>query len=152
MSTFQYLRAVTKSLALGTALAYQASPRLSGSRTAIVSAAGRCTPSGDSVAALTVSNGGQIHASYYQHCSPSLKIGVEMETDARPRESATTLGYETNISQTDFVLRGSVDANFVVRSVMMKKLTTLPVTLVLCSQLNHRTGIYQCGIGLTIEK
>ncbi len=150
VAVLHYLRAVTKSLALGTELAYQASPQLSGRHIAVVSVAGRYTPSDDSVAALTVGNGGQLHASYYQRCSPSLQIGVEMETNARLAESTASLGYEVDIGKGNFLLKGAVDTNFTVRSVMEKKLMPLPFTLALCSLINHRKGAYQFGCGLII--
>ena len=50
----------------------------------------------------------------------------------------------------EFVLRGSVDSNFVVKSVIEKKLLPLPFTLALCSMLNHRKNQYQFGCGLII--
>ena len=49
-----------------------------------------------------------------------------------------------------FVLRGSVDTNYTVKSVMEKKLLPLPFTLALCSLINHKKGSYQFGCGLII--
>lgn len=47
-------------------------------------------------------------------------------------------------------LQGSVDSNWVVGATLEKKLLPLPLSLVLCTFLNHRKNKFQCGFGITI--
>ena len=150
VGVLHYLRAVTRQVSLGAELAYQASPQIPGRHIAVVSLAARYANE-DSALAATVGNSGQLHASFYQRCGPNLQIGAEMETNFKVQESRGSIGYEVDIGKGgDFVLRGSVDSNFVVKSVIEKKLLPLPFTLALCSMLNHRKNQYQFGCGLII--
>ena len=149
MAVLHYLRAITKQLSLGAELAYQASPQLPGGHIGVLSLAARyATP--DSCLALTAGNSGSIHASYYQKCSDSLQMGAELETNFKMQESSASIGYEVDLGKGEFVVRGSVDTNLVVKSVVEKKLLPLPFTLALCSMINHRKGAYQFGCGLII--
>lgn len=43
-----------------------------------------------------------------------------------------------------------MDSNWVVGATLEKKLLPLPLTLALCSFLNHRKNKFQCGFGVTI--
>jgi mitochondrial import receptor subunit TOM40 len=149
VAVFHYLRSITRNLSLGAEFAYQASPQLPGGHIGVVSLAGRYATD-DSSLALTVGNSGQLHASYYQKCSSNLQIGAEMETNFKMQESTASVGYEVDIAKGNFLLRGSVDSNFMVKSVIEKKLLPLPFTLALCSMINHRKNQYQFGCGLII--
>lgn len=75
---------------------------------------------------------------------------MELETNFKMQESCASIGYEADIGKGEFLLRGAVDTNGVVRSVVEKKLLPLPFTLALCSMINHRKGNYQFGCGLII--
>jgi len=43
-----------------------------------------------------------------------------------------------------------VDSNWVVGATLEKKLLPLPLSLVLCTFLNHQKNKFQCGFGVTI--
>lgn len=45
---------------------------------------------------------------------------------------------------------GSLDSNWVVGATLEKKLLPLPLSLVLCTFLNHRKNKFQCGFGVTV--
>lgn len=45
---------------------------------------------------------------------------------------------------------GSLDSNWIVGATLEKKLLPLPLSLVLCTFLNHRKNKFQCGFGVTI--
>lgn len=144
-----YLRAITKHLSLGAELAYQASPQLPGGHIAIVSVAARYA--GDDFAlSTTLGNSGQIHASYYQKCSENLQVGTEIETHLKMQESTASIGYEVEIPKSNFVFRGSIDTNYVIKTVLEKKLMPLPFTLALCSLVNQKKQQFQFGAGLII--
>lgn len=95
-------------------------------------------------------NGGQAHATFYQKCTENLSIGVEMETNFKVQESTASIGYEFDMPKGNFVMRGAVDTDFVVKAVLEKKLAPLPFTLALCSMMNHRKDSFQIGCGLII--
>ena len=146
---FHFLRALNRNLSLGAELAYQCSPQVPGGHIAMLSLAGRYATD-DFTLAGTLGNGGQLHASFYQRCSENLQIGVEMETSVRAQESVASVGYEVDLGKGGFLLRGSVDSNLIVKSVIEKRLLPLPFTLALCSMIDHRKSQFQFGCGLII--
>ena len=75
---------------------------------------------------------------------------MEAEANFKMKEANAMLAYEASLAKGEFVLKGSVDTNLNVKSVVEKKLTPLPFTLALCSLINHRKGAYQFGCGLII--
>ena len=150
VGVLHYLKTITPQLALGAELAYQASPQLPGGHIAVASLASRVNFDQDCSLAATLGNAGQLHASYWQKCSDQLQMGVELEANFRNKEATGTLGYEVALEKADLVLRGSVDTDMVVKSVIEKKLMPLPFTLALCGLLNHRKSQYQFGLGLII--
>jgi len=149
VAVLHYLRAVTKHISLGAEFAYQASPQIPGGHIGVLGVLGRYQTD-DMALSGQISNSGSLHASFYQKCSENLQIGVEMETNFKMQESSASLGYEFDVGKGGFVLRGSVDTNYLVKSVMEKKLLPLPFTLALCSLINHKKGSYQFGCGLII--
>merc|ERR1719341_2410992 len=92
MGIAHYLQNVTKNLALGTELAYQAAPQIPGGHIGVLSVLGRYTGADYSLSA-TVSNSGSLHACYYQKCSSALSVGAELETNLRMGQSVATVGY-----------------------------------------------------------
>lgn len=144
-----YLRAITRNLSLGSELAYQASPQLPGGHVAVLALAAKYATE-DFTLAGTLGNAGSFHASFYQKCSDNLQVGVEMETNFKMQESTASLGYEFDLSKGGFLVRGSVDSNLTVKSVVEKKLLPLPFTLALCSMINHKKNQFQFGCGLII--
>lgn len=144
-----YLRALSKNISLGSELAYQASPQLPGGHVAVLSVAGRYATD-DFTLAGTIGNSGQFHTSFYQKCSENLQMGVELETNFKMQESVASIGYEVDIDKGNFLVRGSVDSNLLVKSVIEKRLTPLPFTLALCSMIDHRKSQFQFGCGLII--
>lgn len=150
VGVLHYLKAITPWLSLGAELAYQASPQLPGGHVAVVSAAARIAKENDYTFAATLGNGGQAHATFYQKCTDNLSVGVEMETNFKVQESTASIGYEFDMPKGNFVMRGSVDTDFVVKSVLEKKLAPLPFTLALCSMMNHKKDSFQIGCGLII--
>lgn len=145
-----YLKSVAPWLSLGAELAYQASPQLPGGHLAVVSALGRVDFENDFSFAATLVNSGQVHATFYQKCSENLSVGVEVETNFRMQESTASLGYEFELPKANFVMRGSLDTDFIVKAVMEKKLAPLPFTLALCGMMHQRKHQYQFGMGLII--
>ena len=73
-----------------------------------------------------------------------------METNFKAKESIASIGYEFELPKTHFVMRGSVDTDFVVKAVIEKKLMPLPFTLALCSLVHQKKHQYQFGLGLII--
>ncbi len=71
-----FLRSITKKLALGAELAYQASPQLPGNHIAVVSFAARYA-SDEHTLAATLGNTGGLHATYYQKCGENLQVSKE---------------------------------------------------------------------------
>lgn len=149
VAVFHYLRAVTKNVSLGAEFAYQASPQLPGGHIGVLGVMGRYQTD-DMALTGQISNSGSLHATFYQKCSENLQIGVEMETNLKMQESSASLAYEFDVGKGGFVLRGSVDTNYTVKSVMEKKLLPLPFTLALCSLINHKKSSFQFGCGLII--
>jgi len=150
ISVFHYLRSVTKKLALGAELAYQATPQMPGGHVAVASLASRVNIDEDSSLAATLGNSGQLHATYWQKCSEQLQMGVELEANLKMKEASTTIGYEVSLPKGNLTVRGSVDSNLVVRSLIEKKLSPLPFTLILSGLLHHTKQQYQFGCGLVI--
>ena len=150
ISVLHYLRSVTKKLALGAELAYQATPQMPGGHVAVASLASRINIDDDSTLAATLGNSGQLHATYWQKCSEQLQMGVELEANLKMKEASTTIGYEVNLPKGNLTVKASVDSNLVVRSVLEKKLLPLPFTLILSGLLHHSKSAYQFGCGLII--
>ena len=150
VSVLHYLRSVTKKLALGAELAYQATPQMPGGHVAVGSLATRINFDEDSSLAATFGNSGQVHATYWQKCSEQLQMGVELEANLKMKEASTAIGYEVTMPKGSLTVRGAVDSNLVVRSVLEKKLLPLPFTMMLSGMLNHSKQQYQFGCGLVI--
>jgi len=149
VAVLHYLRAVTKHISLGAEFAYQASPQIPGGHIGVLGVLGRYQ-SDDCALSGQISNSGSLHATFYQKCSENLQIGVELETNFKMQESSASIAYEFDVGKGGFTLKGSVDTNYLVKSVMEKKLLPLPFTLALCSLINHKKGAYQFGCGLII--
>lgn len=149
VAVLHFLRALTRNLSVGAELAYQASPQLPGNHIAVLSLAAKYA-NDKSTMAMTAGLGGQVHASFYQRCNQNLQIGVELETNVKMQESVASIGYEMDMGQGNFLMRGSIDSSLVVKSTIEKKLYPLPFTLALCSMINHRKSQYQFGCGLII--
>ncbi len=150
VGVLHYLKTITPKLALGAELAYQASPQLPGGHIAVASLASRINFDPESSLSATIGNAGQLHASYWQKCSGELQMGAELDVNLRNKEATGTLGYEIDLPKADLLVRGSIDSDLVVKSVIEKKLLPLPFTLALCGLLNHRKSQYQFGMGLII--
>uniref|UniRef100_A0A8C5NDM5 Mitochondrial import receptor subunit TOM40 homolog n=1 Tax=Gouania willdenowi TaxID=441366 RepID=A0A8C5NDM5_GOUWI len=140
-----YLQSITPSLALGGELVYHHRP---GEEGAVMSLVSRYT--GDNyIATLTLGSSGA-HASYYHKANEQLQVGVEFEASTRMQETSVSLGYQLDVPKANLLFKGSVDSNWVVGATIEKKLLPLPLSLVLCSFLNHRKNKFQCGFGITI--
>ncbi|KAI5087275.1 mitochondrial import receptor subunit TOM40-like, partial [Silurus meridionalis] len=140
-----YLQSITPSLALGGELVYHRRP---GEEGTVMSLAGRYTGS-NFIATLTLGGAGA-HASYYHKANEQLQIGVEFETSARMQETNVSFGYQLDIPKANLLFKGSIDSNWVVGATLEKKLLPLPLSLALCSFLNHHKNKFQCGFGVTI--
>ena len=79
-----------------------------------------------------------------------MAIGAEVETNFKVQESTASVGYEFDMPKGNFVMRGSVDTDYVVKAVLEKKLVPLPFTLALCSMMSHKKDAFQIGCGLII--
>ncbi|CAL8365566.1 unnamed protein product [Boreogadus saida] len=140
-----YLQSITPSLALGGELVYHRRP---GEEGTVMSLAGRYTGN-NYIATLTVGGAGA-HASYYHKANDTLQVGVEFEASTRMQETSVSFGYTLDVPKANLLFKGSVDSNWVVGATLEKKLLPLPLTLALCSFLNHRKNKFQCGFGVTI--
>ncbi|CAN9503537.1 unnamed protein product [Ophioblennius macclurei] len=140
-----YLQSITSNLALGGELVYHRRP---GEEGAVMSLVGRYTGI-NYVATLTLGSAGA-HASYYHRANDQLQVGVEFEASARMQDTSVSFGYQLDIPKANLQFKGSVDSNWVVGATLEKKLLPLPLSLVLCSFLNHRKNKFQCGFGITI--
>ncbi|XP_015247127.1 PREDICTED: mitochondrial import receptor subunit TOM40 homolog [Cyprinodon variegatus] len=140
-----YLQSITPALALGGELVYH---RRTGEEGAVVSLLGRYT-GGNSIATLTLGSTGA-HASYYHRANDQLQVGVEFEASSRTQDSSVTFGYQLDVPGANLQFKGSIDSNWVVGATLEKKLLPLPLSLVLCSFLNHQKNKFQCGFGITI--
>eukprot|EP00096_Caligus_rogercresseyi_P007197 TRINITY_DN2498_c0_g1_i1.p1 TRINITY_DN2498_c0_g1~~TRINITY_DN2498_c0_g1_i1.p1 ORF type:complete len:301 (-),score=118.99 TRINITY_DN2498_c0_g1_i1:201-1103(-) len=142
-----YLQAITRKLSLGAELAYQSTPQLPGGHMAAVSLVGKYATA-DSAFALTLGGGGQIHASYYQNCGQGVQMGTEIESNMRMGECLASIGYAVDIGNNGAtVMKGSIDTNCTVKSVIETKLAPLPFTLALCGLINHKKNAFQLGAG-----
>lgn len=149
VGVFHYLQSVTKRLALGAELVYQASPQLPGGQIAALSVAGRYSGPDYSISS-TLSNSGSLHACFYQKCSEDLQVGTEIEANLKMQEVVATVGYQVDMPRAGFMFRGAVDSNWTVRAVMEKKLLPIPFTLSLCGLINHPKNSFQMGCGLIV--
>ncbi|KAI4876205.1 hypothetical protein NFI96_017946 [Prochilodus magdalenae] len=140
-----YLQSITPSLALGGELVYHRRP---GEEGTVMSLAGRYTGS-NFIATLTLGGAGA-HASYYHKANDQLQIGVEFEASARMQDTSVSFGYQLDVPKANLLFKGSIDSNWVVGATLEKKLLPLPLSLALCSFLNHRKNKFQCGFGVTI--
>ncbi|KAM9737162.1 mitochondrial import receptor subunit TOM40B [Menidia menidia] len=140
-----YLQSITPALALGAELVYHRRPAEEG---CVLSLVGRYTGK-SCIATLTVGSAGA-HASYYHRANEQLQVGVELEASARMQDSSVTFGYHLDVPKANLQFKGSVDSNWVVGATLEKKLLPLPLSLVLCSFLNHQKNKFQCGFGITI--
>ncbi|XP_069032712.1 mitochondrial import receptor subunit TOM40B [Embiotoca jacksoni] len=140
-----YLQSITPALALGGELVYHRKP---GEEGTVMSLVGRYTGS-NYIATLTLGAAGA-HASYYHKANDQLQVGVEFEASARMQDTSVSFGYLLDVPKANLQFKGSVDSNWVVGATLEKKLLPLPLSLVLCSFLNHRKNKFQCGFGVTI--
>ncbi|KAG7219424.1 hypothetical protein INR49_009258 [Caranx melampygus] len=140
-----YLQSITPSLALGGGSGYHRRPGEEGS---VMSLVGRYTGS-NYVATVTLGSAGT-HASYYHKANDQLQLGVEFEASTRMQDTSVSFGYQLDVPKANLQFKGSVDSNWVVGATLEKKLLPLPLSLVLCSFLNHRKNKFQCGFGVTI--
>ncbi|XP_062866864.1 mitochondrial import receptor subunit TOM40B [Trichomycterus rosablanca] len=140
-----YLQSITPSLALGGELVYHRRP---GEEVTVMSLAGRYTGS-NFIATLTLGGAGA-QASYYHKANDQLQIGVEFEASTRMQNTSVLFGYQLDIPQANLLFKGSIDSNWVVGATLEKKLLPLPLSLALCSFLNHRKNKFQCGFSVTI--
>ena len=166
MGIAHYLQNVTKNLALGTELAYQAAPQIpgmfsagleiiwfyyliSGGHIGVLSVLGRYTGS-DFTFSSSVSNSGALHACYYQKCSQDLSVGAELDTNIRMGESKATVGYKVDIPRAGLLFKGAVNSDWEVTAVVEKKLLPIPFTLALCGIINHPKNSFMMGGGLIV--
>ena len=164
MGIAHYLQNVTKNLALGTELAYQAAPQIPGRSTlhplsltvffqgghiGVLSLVGRYTGS-DFTFSSSLSNSGAVHACYYQKCSQDLSVGAELDTNLRMGESKATVGYKVDIPRAGLLFKGSVNSDWEVTAVCEKKLLPIPFTLALCGIINHPKNSFMMGGGLIV--
>ncbi|XP_076864106.1 mitochondrial import receptor subunit TOM40B [Brachyhypopomus gauderio] len=140
-----YLQSITPSLALGGELVCHRRP---GEEGTVMSLAGRYTGS-NFIATVTLGGAG-VHASYYHKANDQLQVGVEFEGSARMQDTSVTFGYQLDFPKANLLFKGSIDSNWVVGASLEKKLLPLPLSLALCSFLNHRKNKFQCGFGVTI--
>ncbi|KAK2830654.1 hypothetical protein Q5P01_018585 [Channa striata] len=140
-----YLQSITPALALGGELVYHRRP---GEEGAVMSLVGRYTGT-NYIATLTLGSAGA-HASYYHKANDQLQVGVEFEASPRMQETSVSFGYQLDVPKANLQFKGSLDSNWVVGATIEKKLLPLPLSLVLCSFLNHRKNKFQCGFGVTI--
>ncbi|XP_077599372.1 mitochondrial import receptor subunit TOM40B [Stigmatopora nigra] len=140
-----YLQALTPALALGGELVYHRKPSEEG---AVMSLVGRYTGN-NYIATLTLGSAGA-HASYYHKANETLQLGVEFDASTRMQDTSVSLGYQLDVPKANLQFKGSLDTNWVVGATLEKKLLPLPLSLVLCSFLNHNKNKFQCGFGVTI--
>uniref|UniRef100_A0A3Q1G7H9 Translocase of outer mitochondrial membrane 40 n=1 Tax=Acanthochromis polyacanthus TaxID=80966 RepID=A0A3Q1G7H9_9TELE len=140
-----YLQSITPALALGGELVYHRRPGEEGS---VMSLVGRYTGN-NYIATLTFGSAGA-HASYYHKANDQLQLGVEFEASSRMQDTSVSFGYQLDVPKANLQFKGSVDSNWIVGATLEKKLLPLPLSLVLCSFLNHRKNKFQCGFGVTI--
>jgi mitochondrial import receptor subunit TOM40 len=149
MGIAHYLQNVTKNLALGTELAYQAAPQIPGGHIGVLSVLGRYTGS-DFTFSSSLSNSGALHACYYQKCSQDLSVGAELDTNIRMGESKATVGYKVDIPRAGLLFKGAVNSDWEVTAVVEKKLLPIPFTLALCGIINHPKNSFMMGAGLIV--
>ncbi|KAM4724909.1 mitochondrial import receptor subunit TOM40B isoform 1-T2 [Anableps anableps] len=140
-----YLQSITAALALGGELVYQRRP---GNEATVLSLVGRYTGS-NFIGALTLGSAGA-HASYYHRANDQLQVGVELEASSVLEDSSVTFGYQLDVPKANLQFKGVINSNWVIGATLEKKLLPLPLSLVLCSFLNHQKNKFHCGFGITI--
>ncbi|XP_065347725.1 mitochondrial import receptor subunit TOM40 homolog 1-like [Cloeon dipterum] len=143
-----YLQSVTKNVALGAELAYQYGPQVPGFHATVINVAGRYTC--DQFTASGTVGASGVHACYYQKCSDTLQIGVELETNLRIQESTAQIGYQIDLPKANCVFKGMVDTSWTVGAVLEKRLLPMPFTLSLSGTMNHRNGQFRLGCGFVL--
>uniref|UniRef100_A0A3B5KTC7 Translocase of outer mitochondrial membrane 40 homolog, like n=1 Tax=Xiphophorus couchianus TaxID=32473 RepID=A0A3B5KTC7_9TELE len=136
-----YLQSVTPALAMGGHLVYRRRP---GDEASFLSLVGRYTS--NFVGALTL-GWASVQASYYHRASDKLQLGVELETGAFLEDSSVTFGYQLDVPEANLQFK-VINSNWVVGATLEKKLLPLPLSLVLCSFLNHQKNKFHCGFGV----
>ncbi|QQP38728.1 Putative translocase of outer mitochondrial membrane complex subunit tom40, partial [Caligus rogercresseyi] len=73
-------------------------------------------------------------------------MGTEIESNMRMGECLASIGYAVDIGNNGAtVMKGSIDTNCTVKSVIETKLAPLPFTLALCGLINHKKNAFQLG-------
>jgi len=144
-----FLKKIAPRVNLGAELVYQFGPQIPGKQIAVYSLGGSL--SGDRwTASLTASLMGAVHACYHHAVAPDLQVGVELETNYAQQESTTNVGFQYELPKADLLVRGMVDSNMNVGSVLEKKLSPLPFTFMLSAFLAHSKPTYRFGFGLMV--
>ncbi|KAI3358796.1 hypothetical protein L3Q82_015191 [Scortum barcoo] len=146
-----YLQSITPDLALGGELVYHRRP---GEEGAVMSLVGRYTGS-NYIATLTLGSAGlmlMLHTTTKptSRTGRYLQLGVEFEASTRMQDTSVSFGYQLDVPKANLLFKGSLDSNWIVGATLEKKLLPLPLSLVLCTFLNHRKNKFQCGFGVTI--
>lgn len=146
----QYVRRVTENLDLGIEYVAQKGPAKGGPPDVIsqLSYGLRYTkPFWTFAANLSTS---RILCSYFHKQTERLQFGVEFESNLRQQETKTTVGWQLDL-QDEMTFRASLDTDWVVTSVMEKKLSRqMPFTLCLSAIHNLQKNATRVGLGLII--
>uniref|UniRef100_A0A3B3Z503 Translocase of outer mitochondrial membrane 40 homolog, like n=1 Tax=Poecilia mexicana TaxID=48701 RepID=A0A3B3Z503_9TELE len=140
-----YLQSVTPTLAMGGQLVYQRRP---GDEIRFLFTS--LSTGSNFVGALTLGWAG-VQASYYHRASDQLQLGVELEAGSFWEDSSVTFGYQLDVPKANLQFKGVISSNWVVGATLEKKLLPLPLSLVLCSFLNHQKNKFHCGFGVMIR-
>lgn len=151
-----YLQAVTPRITLGTEIACLRDSRGGGRpashdhcRRTVMCVAFRYS-TGPTTLSATFGEAG-IHVCYHRRASEQLQLGVEIETNARIRESIGTIVYRLDVPYADFVFRGFVNSETSIGAVFEKRLCPIPeASLIVSGFLNHRKQQFRLGIGLNV--
>lgn len=143
--SLQYLQRVTDRLSLGADFNFQKMFQMSGAT--VGGFLQYKTPLWQCLAKIGVGNW---LLAYHRKISENFNLVAELEKTPMDESSLSTLCFNCTIPKTDFKISSSVNSQWVVSSVVEKRLSPLPASLSLSSSLNFANNKSKFGIGFTL--
>lgn len=146
----QYLQAVTNNVALGAEICYNNSVGLHQTNNRLTISGTFRVQNGASLWTGVIGDNG-IHVCAHRRASKNLQIGVETSVNFRLKQATTTLAYQVDLPEQNFIFRGMIDSNGLVGSVLEKRLEPIPLTFALSVLCDHSKQHIRLGCGVTLK-
>lgn len=89
---------------------------------------------------------------HYVHVNDNLRLGFMLNGQFRDKRSVGHFGYQFNCEKKQIVVRGMVDSDWNVRSIVEKTIPSLPIIFLISASLNHRNNCFGLGCGVILNK